>query len=335
MEIIVLFHILRILSILLMTLGLLIGTICTLFILYEFYHHYELRTSLNILIIIIFLIDCIRALICSPFESYVLIKTWNRTLINCYEKINLLESYVLILNFCRLTASIRSCFNVLQPFGFIAIAYERLRTIVEKNGNLNLNNRNQREYIRLKYIIIWISISLLLGISAGLYQAITYSISNTCYSHSSIPSKITMIIRVSSILIAAFISGLIYGRIFYIVKKYEANHVTPLVNIINNSIIKQKNPFNDLKRKDFRLAKNTFILFLSFFLCRIPSVIIILFSLIFNQKTLMIQCYLEEITNFSIQLTFLATITDPIAYIYTQPILKQKFIRFVNFFCKN
>lgn len=54
-----------------------------------------------------------------------------------------------------------------------------------------------------------------------------------------------------------------------------------------------------------------------------------------NQKSYMVQCYLEEFTNFSVQLTFFATITDPIAYIYTQPILKQKFIRFITFSWKN
>jgi hypothetical protein len=50
----------------------------------------------------------------------------------------------------RLTMSICSCFNVIQPFGFIAIGYERLRI------RLNLD---------------WY-----LGICADLYQSITYSV---------------------------------------------------------------------------------------------------------------------------------------------------------------
>ena len=58
-----------------MYLGLCIGSICTIFIIREFYYHSQLRTSLNVLIITILITDCIRAIICAPFESYVLIKT--------------------------------------------------------------------------------------------------------------------------------------------------------------------------------------------------------------------------------------------------------------------
>jgi hypothetical protein len=54
-----------------------------------------------------------------------------------------------------------------------------------------------------------------------------------------------------------------------------------------------------------------------------------------NKQSNTTRCYLEELTNFSVQLTFLATITDPIAYIYSQPVLKQKFIRLITFFYKN
>jgi len=136
-----------------------------------------------------------------------------------------------------------------------------------------------------------------------------------------------MIIRVSLILTAALISGIIYGRILFIVK----NTVIPIINIINNPTGRQKNQLIDMRKKDFRLVKNTFILFVSFFLCRIPLVIIIFVSLIMNQQSNITRCYLEELTNFSFQLTFLGTITDPIAFIYTQPILKQKFIRFITF----
>lgn len=254
MEMLIIIHILRTMSILLMYLGLIIGSICTLFIVYEFSHHFQLRTSLNILIITIFLTDCIRALICAPLESYVLIKTWDTTLNSCQEKLNLIDSYIIILNFCRLTMSIRSCFNVLQPFGFIAIAYERLRTIVEKDGNLNLNHIHKRACIRLKYCIICICITLTFGISAGLYQGITYSLSNTCYNHSSLPSEVAMIIRLSSILTAALISGIIYGRIFFIVRKYQKNMITLNVSMINNSLIRQINPFNDLRKKRFSFS---------------------------------------------------------------------------------
>jgi hypothetical protein len=332
MEVWIIIYILRIISIILMYLGLFNGSICTLFILREFYYDCRLHTSLNFLIITIFTTDCIRALICAPFESFVLIYSWNITLNYCQEEINTIKSYLIILNICRLTMSIRSFFNVMQPFGFVAIAYERLRTIVQRNGNLNLNNiHQQRECIRLKYIIIWIILNLLLGISAGLYQGITYSPSNTCYNYSNRSSDIAMIIRIFSILTAALISGIIYGKIFFIVK----NTVIPIINTIKNSTTRQKNRFIDMRKKDFRLAKNTFILFLSFFLCRIPLVIIIFVSLIINQQSNITRCYLEELTNFAFQLTFLGTITDPIAYIYTQPVLKQKFIRFITFCCKN
>jgi hypothetical protein len=321
-----------------MYLGLFIGSIFTLFIFRELYNRSQLRTSLNVLIITIFITDCIRALICAPFESYVLINTWNTAVLNCEEQVDIINSYLIILNFCRLTMSIRSCFNVIQPFGFVAIAYERLRTIVQKNGSLNLNSiryYQQRECIRLKYAIIWICISLLLGISAGLYQGITYTLSYTCYNHSNVSSQIVLIIRLCFCLSAALISGIIYGRIFFIVKNYQNNTVTPIISIINNSIERQNNLLIDIRKKDFRIAKNTFILFLSFFLWRIPSVIIIFISLIMNKQSNTTRCYLEELTNFSVQLTFLATITDPIAYIYSQPVLKQKFIRLITFFYKN
>jgi hypothetical protein len=317
-----------------MYLGLFIGSICTIFIVREFYYHSQLRTSLNVLIITILITDCIRAIICAPFESYVLIETWNTAIINCEEKHDLTESYLIVLNFCRLTSSIRSCFSVTQSFGFIAIAYERLRTIVQSNGNLNLNHMHhhqQRSLVRLKYTIIWICISLLLGISMGLYRSVTFSFSNTCYDLLNVASRVTAIIRLSCILSAALISGIIYGKIFFIVKNYHKNTITPIVSVTNNQITRQKNQVIDMRKKDFRLAKNAFILFLSFFLCRIPWVVISLLSLLLKQQSNITQCYMVEFTNFTFQLTYLATITDPIAYIYSQLILKEKFI---NFYCK-
>jgi hypothetical protein len=331
----IIIYICRVISIILMYSGLFIGSICTVFILREFYYHSQLRTSLSILIVTILISDCIRANICAPLESYVLIKTWNTAIINCEEKRNLIESYLLILNFCRLTSSVRFCFTVAQAFGFVAIAYERLRTIIQRNGNLNLNHMHhhpQGGLARLKYAIIWISLSLSLGISMGLYRGITYSFSNTCYDRPNTSSFVATIIRLFCILNAALISGIIYGKIFFFVKKSHQNIVTPIVGTTNNQIARQ---VIDMRRKDFRLAKNTFLLFLSFFLCRIPWVIISILSLIISEQSNTTQCYLAEFADFSFQLTYLATITDPIAYIYSQPILKQKFLRSINFCWKN
>jgi hypothetical protein len=56
--------------------------------------------------------------------------------------------------------SIPSCFNVIQPFGFIAINYERLRTIAQRNLIHIYPHHQRKEWIRLKYRIIWIYISL-------------------------------------------------------------------------------------------------------------------------------------------------------------------------------
>jgi len=78
--------------------------------------------------------------------------------------------------------SIRSCFNVIQPFSLIAITYEQLRTIVQRNKSLNVNRtrqQQQRKSVHLQYTIIWICLSLFFGMSAGLYQVMTYSLSNT------------------------------------------------------------------------------------------------------------------------------------------------------------
>jgi hypothetical protein len=53
--------------------------------------------------------------------------------------------------------SIRFRFNVIQPFDFIAITYERLRTIVQRNKSLNVNRtrqQQQRKSVRLQYTII-------------------------------------------------------------------------------------------------------------------------------------------------------------------------------------
>jgi hypothetical protein len=118
--------------------------------------------------------------------------------------------------------SIRSCFNVIQPFSLIAITYERLRTIVQRNKSLNVNRtrqQQQRKSVCLQYTIIWICLNLFFGMSAGLYQVMTYSLSNTCYNLSSLSSRIAIIIRLSSILSAALISEIIYGKNFLIVKK--------------------------------------------------------------------------------------------------------------------
>jgi len=118
--------------------------------------------------------------------------------------------------------AVRSCFNVTQPFGFIGIVYEHLCTIVNKNGKLNLNgiHGQQKNLVHLKNIIIWICISSLLGIMAGVFQGIAYFPSNTCYSQPDIALRIAMIIRVFCIVGAALISSFIYGKIFFVVRKY-------------------------------------------------------------------------------------------------------------------
>jgi uncharacterized CHY-type Zn-finger protein len=95
--------ILRSISILLMYLRIFNGSFCTWFILHELYYHSEFRTSLNVLIVTIFTTDCIRALICAAFESYGLIKTWNTTIMNCQEEINMIQYDIIIINVCRLT----------------------------------------------------------------------------------------------------------------------------------------------------------------------------------------------------------------------------------------
>jgi hypothetical protein len=146
----------------------------------------------------------------------------NAAIIDCQEQVHVVEPYLIILNFCRLAMSIRSCFNVIQPFSLIAITYERLRTIVQRNKSLNVNrthHQQQRKSVHFQYTIIWICLSLFFGMSAGLYQAMTYCLSNTCYNLSSLSSRIAIIIRLSSILSAALISGIIYGKNFLIVKK--------------------------------------------------------------------------------------------------------------------
>src|SRR5262249_487432 len=148
----------RINSILLMYFGLLFGSFCTIFILREFYLHSQFRTSLYLLIIIIFSTDCIRAIVFAPLETFVLLKTFNISIIDWHEEVYLIEYKNIIIDFCRFTMSVRSCFNIIQPFGFMAIAYERLRTIVRRNGRLNLNiiHYQQQNLVRLKNIIIWI-----------------------------------------------------------------------------------------------------------------------------------------------------------------------------------
>jgi len=196
---------------------------------------------------------------------------------------------------------------------------------------LNGIRSQQKNLVRLKNIIIWICISLLLGIMAAIFQGIAYFPSNTCYGQSDIASRIAMIIRLICIVGAAFISGFIYAKIFFVGRKYRNNNVIPMVQHGNNknSIENQNNLINNMHRKDLRSAKQSFIIFLSFFLCRLPSVITILLTLIFGQKLPRIsQCYFEEFTNLTVQFLFLATITDPLAFIWSQPKLKHKFIRF-------
>ncbi|CAF1116820.1 unnamed protein product [Rotaria sp. Silwood1] len=322
----------RISSILLMYLGLLIGSFCTIFILREFYFHSQFHTSLNLLIIVIFCTDCIRAFVCAPLETFVLIKTLNLSIMHCHEQNYFIQYYKIIINFCRFTMAVRSCFNVIQPFGFIAIAYERLRTIVRRNGNLNMNiiSHQQRDLVRLKNIIIWIFISLLLGIIVGIYQALAYSPSNTCYGQSTVAFHPIMFILLFCMISAGLISGFIYVKMFFVLRKYQNNVVMPVIidGNHNNPVRHQNISINDIHRKDLRLAKHSFIIFLSFFLCRLPWAIMILMDLILILPSFgYIQCYFEEFADFSGQFIFLATITDPLTYIWSQPRLKQKFSR--------
>ncbi|CAF2366838.1 unnamed protein product [Rotaria sp. Silwood2] len=323
----------RVSSILLMYLGLLIGSFCTIFILREIYIHSQFHTSLNLLIIVIFCTDCIRAFVCAPLETFVLINTFNISIMNCQEQNYFTKYNKIIINFCRFTMAVRSCFNVIQPFGFIAIAYERLRVIVKRNGNLNMNiiAHQQRDLIRLKNIIIWICISLLFGIIVGIYQAIIYSPSNTCYGQSTFAFHPIMLILLLCIIVAALISGFIYGKMFFVLRKYQNNMIIPIVIDGNhdNPVGHQNTSINDIHRKDLRLAKHSFIIFLSFFLCRLPWIIMTLIDLILTRPLSgYTQCYFEEFTGFSGQFVFLATITDPLTYIWIQPRLKQKFVRF-------
>ncbi|UJR16444.1 hypothetical protein I4U23_003346 [Adineta vaga] len=311
----------RICSILLMYSGLIFGSFCTIFILYELYHRSELRTSTNILIITVFCSDCLRALICAIIETVVLAKTWNISIQNCRSGGYVIDHNDIAVNFCRTAMAVRSIFNVTQPFGFVAIAYERLRTLVKRNGNLNVNT------IRLKNIFIWIGVTLFFGIIAGIYHAIAYSSSNTCYGQYDTASRIAMTIRLFFVISAAFISGLIYGKMFFALRKHRMNRVLPI--IVGGNIGQQTNQINDTQKKDLHLAKQTFTIFLSFFLCRVPSIILVLLGLIITEQLSETnRCYLEEFTNLSIQFIFVATITDPLVYICTQSRLRQKFFQF-------
>ena len=321
---------LRIISFFLMYSGLILGSFCTLFILIEICKQPQLRTSLNFLLALIFTIDCLRAIFCVPFESYILIKTWVILSNDCNGNFISIKVYGLIFNLCRLIVSIRTCFSVIQPLAFIGIAYERLRTIVQRDGSLTLNHQQQqqRQNFRLEYTILWICLSSSLGIGFGIYQSIIYSVSNhTCYNHATFGSRFALIIRTVFILSAILISGMIYGRIYYVVKKYEKIRIKPAVSIVQVHIVKQRTRNNsiDIRKKNFRLAKQTFTLFVSFFLCRIPSIIIALVSLFIQRQTPLAKCILDEFINFSFQLSFIATISDPLVYIYSQPILKEKF----------
>ncbi|CAF0897965.1 unnamed protein product [Rotaria sordida] len=313
----------RINSIILMYLGLLMGGFFTIFILREFYSHSQFHTSLNLLIIVIFCTDCFRAFVCAPLETFVLIKTLNISIINCQEQNYIMKYNKIIINFCRFTMAVRSCFNVIQPLGFIAIAYERLRAIVKRNGNLNMTiiTHQQRDFVRLKNIIIWICISLLIGVIVGIYQAVSYSFSNTCSGQSTLSFHPTMFILLFSIIGAAFISGFIYGKMYFVLRKYQNNMIIPIVidGNHNNSIGHQNILMNDTHRKDLRLAKHSFIIFLSFFLCRLPLIIMILIDLSLTRPLYgYTQCYFEEFADFFGQFIFLATITDPLTYIWKQ-----------------
>jgi hypothetical protein len=119
--------------------------------------------------------------------------------------------------------SIRSCFNVIQPFRLIAITYERLRTIVQRNKSLNVNRtrqQQQRKSVRLQYTIIWICLSLFFWHECwSLSSNNIFSVKYICYNLSTLSSRIAIIIRLSSILSAALISRIIYGKSFFNNKK--------------------------------------------------------------------------------------------------------------------
>lgn len=309
-----------------MYLGLSIGSFCTLFIVREFYRRKTIRTPLNILIITVFATDCLRALLCTPLESFVLIQTLNHTISECEQQTTATESNIIVLNFCRFAMAVRSCFSAAQPLAFIAIAYERLRTIVKRNGQLTFNAENgQQRALRMKYALIWVNLSFLLGTLVGTYQGIVYLISNTCYGRLSELGRIGLAIRLFFIMIAAVTSGLIYLKIYFTVKKYQKS--TRPENRVPHSDSRQNQAvINNIQRKDLRSAKNTFVIFLSFFLCRVPFVMAMWTGLIFfDYVSLHGQCYYEEFSNFSLQIIFIATISDPLVFIYSQSHLRKRF----------
>ena len=303
----------RISSILLMYLGLLIGGFCTMFIVREFSRQSSLRTSLNLLIVTIFCTDCLRALICAPLESFVLIRTWH---LACHNQI---DSNSFILNLCRFTTAVRTCFSVTQPFGFIGIAYERLRTIVQRKGNVN----RHEDLLRIRSVIIWLVSTFFLGSVVGIYQGCAFSLSNTCYGQSNDLTRAGIIVRLLLLIFAAVVSGSIYGKIFFIIRKHQRNRIG-LAQVRSDSERRQ--------RKDLRSAKHTFVIFLSFFLCRLPLIVAMFVGLIFSDWFSSDgQCFYEELSNFFVQIIFLATISDPLVYIRTHPKLREKFSRM--FYC--
>lgn len=308
--------------------GLLIGTICTAFILREMHRQRALRTPLNILIVSIFFIDCFRAWICAPLESYVLIQTWHATLLNCGDRLLNVEYSESIIDICRFTMAIRSCLSVIQPFGFVAIAYERLRTMITSKGNLNLNacQHRRQEHVRMKNILLWLFFIFFLGIIVGVYQGVFFESSRTCFGQSNIFIRIGSIVRLLFLVIAAMFSAFIYGKIFFIVRRFQRNYVRP----IHHGQMQANS-----RRKDLRSARHTFVIFLSFFLCRIPLMIAMLVGVIvYKQFSHEGSCYYEELSNLATQIIFLATISDPLIFIRGQPKLRQRFneLSFVSIF---
>ncbi|CAF1450362.1 unnamed protein product [Adineta ricciae] len=300
--------------------GVFLGSFFTLFLLYELYCRPRLRTSTNVLIVIIFCSDCLRTIACAILEAVVLTKTWNTSITNCENEIPVIHYSPVIINSCRATMAIRSIFNVTQPFGFVAIAYERLYMLLKRNGNSNMNA------IRLKHIFIWIAVTFFFGIVIGAYHAIAYPPSNTCYGQSDTASRVAMIIQLFCIFCAAFIGSLIYVKICFTVRKHRVNLITPITE--DRNMRKRIKRMNTLQRKNIQLTKQTFIIFLSFFFWRLPSTVLVFLNLIIvDQLRYKSRCYLEEFTNLSIQLIFVATITDPLVYIWTKSALKQNFLQ--------